>query len=204
MAGRKKPKILVAKTELRGKGVVLRPLRKSDGEALYRHIRDPKIARWLLNLPQPYRRKDMDEFQKRATKGIRSGQLHMFAIRLLDSDEPIGVVALDRHPAGMPGAEVGYWLSRQHWRKGIMTQAVKLLIAYGFDNLKLHRLSVGHLEPNEASRRVIEKCWFRREGMSREVLFRRGPPFGRAGKWLNLVNYGLLEPEYRRVRNRQQ
>ena len=75
-----------------------------------------------------------------------------------------------------------------------MTQAVKLVIAYGFDTMKLHRLSVGHLEPNEASRRVIEKCWFRREGMSREVLFQ-------GGKWLSLVNNGLLEPEHRRLRN---
>lgn len=199
--GKGKAPALTAKTELRGRGVVLRPLRKSDGDALFRHIRDPKIACWLLNLPQPYRRRDMDEFLKRAAKNAKSGQWHLFAIRRLDSDEPIGVVGLHRHPAEMPGAEIGYWLARPHWGQGIMTQAVKLAIAYGFDKLKLHRLSVGHLEPNDASRRVIEKCWFRREGMSREVLFRRGPPFGRAGKWLSIVNYGLLEPEYRRIRN---
>jgi len=188
------------KTELRGKGIVLRPLRKSDGDGLYRHIRDPKIARWLLNLPQPYRRKDMDEFLKRVAKSAKSGQRHLFAIRRFESDEPIGVVGLHRHPGEMPGAEIGYWLARAHWGQGIMTQAVKLVIAYGFDVLKLHRLSVGHLEPNDASCRVIEKCWFRREGIARESLFRRGPPFGRAGKWVNIVNYGLLEPEYRRIR----
>jgi RimJ/RimL family protein N-acetyltransferase len=192
--GREKVSTLTAKAELRGRGVVLRPLRKSDGDGLFRHIRDPKIARWLLNLPQPYRRKDMDEFLKRALKATRSGQRHPFTIRWADSDEPIGLVELMRHPAGMPGAEIGYWLARPFWGKGIMTQAVKLLIAYGFDTLKLHRLSVGHLEPNDVSRRVIEKCWFRREGMSREALFRRG-------KWVNIVNYGLLEPEYRRIRN---
>jgi RimJ/RimL family protein N-acetyltransferase len=204
MASPKKLKILTAKTELRGRGVVLRPLRKSDGDALYRHIRDPKIARWLLALPQPYRRKHMDEHLKRVAKNTKAGLWHHFAIRRLDLDEPIGVVGLHRHSAGLTDAEVGYWLARPHWGQGIMTQAVKLAIAYGFDTLKLHRLSVGHFEPNDASRRVIEKCWFRREGMVREALFRRGPPFGRAGKWVNIVNYGLLESEYRRLRNRRQ
>jgi RimJ/RimL family protein N-acetyltransferase len=182
------------KTELRGKTVLLRPLRKSDGDALYRHIRDPKIARWTLALPKPYRRKHMDEYLRLVAKNTKAGRWHIFAIRRLDSDEPIGSVGVHCFAAGMPGAEIGYWLARPHWGQGIMTQAVRLVIGYAFDQLRLHRLSVNHLEPNDASRRVIEKCWFRREGMSREVLFR-------GGKWLNIVNYGLLEPEYRRLHN---
>lgn len=177
---------------MRGKGIVLRPLRKSDGDGLYRHIRDQKIARWLLNLPRPYRRKDMDEFLKRAAKNTKSGLWHYFAIRRLDSDEPIGMVGVHRNSAESPGADIGYWLVRSHWGQGIMTQAVRLAVGYAFDKLRLHRLSISHFEPNDASRRVIEKCWFRREGMSREVMFR-------GGNWLNLVNYGLLEPEYRRL-----
>jgi len=181
---------------LRGKAVVLRPLRKSDGDALWRHIRDPEIARWVVGLPQPYRRKDMDQYLKLAAKKTKAGLWHHLAIRRLDSDEPIGVVGLHRASATSPYAVVGYWLGRSHWGKGIMTQAVRLAVGYAFDKLRLHRLSVDHLEPNDASRRVIEKCWFRREGMSREVLFQ-------GGKWLSLFDYGLLEPEYRRLHDRQ-
>lgn len=173
---------------------MLRPVRKSDGDALYRHIRDPEIARWIWALPQPYRRKDMDAYLKLVAKYTKAGLWHHLAIRRLDSDEPIGVVGLHRHSAGAPVAEIGYWLARPHWGQGIMTQAVKLVVGYAFDKLRLHRLSINHLEPNDASRRVIEKCWFRREGMSREVLFQDG-------KWLSMVNYGLLEPEFRRLHN---
>jgi ribosomal-protein-alanine N-acetyltransferase len=180
---------------LRGKGVVLRPLRKSDGDALYRHVRDPEIARWIPSLPRPYRRKDMDDFLKLVAKYTKSGLWHIFAIRRIDLDEPIGLVGVHRDSVRWPKAEIGYWLGKSHRGQGITTQAVRLAIGYAFDKLRLHRLSVNHPEPNDASRRVIEKCWFRREGMSREVLFR-------AGKWLNLVNYGLLEPEYRTLRNR--
>jgi [ribosomal protein S5]-alanine N-acetyltransferase len=180
---------------LRGKGVVFRPLGKSDGDALYRHIRDPEVGRWLLALPQPYRRKHMDEFLKLAVRNTKTGLWHMFAIRRLDSDEPIGVVGVHRDSVRWPKAEIGYWLGKSHRGQGITTQAVRLAIGYAFNRLRLHRLSVNHLEPNDASRRVIEKCWFRREGMSREVLFRDG-------KWLSLVNYGLLEPEYRRLHDR--
>ena len=87
---------------MRGKGVVLRPLRKSDGDALYRHIRDPEIAHGIPSLPRPYRRKDMDDFLKLVAKYTKSGEWHLFAIRRLDSGEPIGVVGLHRHPAEMP------------------------------------------------------------------------------------------------------
>ena len=174
----------------------MRPLRKSDGDALYRHVRDPEIARWTLALHKPYRRKDMDEFLKLVAKKTKAGLWHYFAIRRLDSDEPIGMVGVHRRSARSPDADIGFWLARPHWGQGIMTQAVRLVIGYAFGKVRLHRLSIGHLEPNDASRRVIEKCWFRREGMSREVLFR-------GGKWLSLVNYGLLEPEYRRLHERQ-
>lgn len=196
MAHKSKVTILPAETELRGKGVILRPLRKSDGDALYCHIRGPEIARWIPSIPRPYRRKDMDESLKLVTKYAKSGLWHIFAVRRLDSNEPIGVVGVHRRSAKSPDAEIGYWLARPDWGHGIMTQSVKLAIGYAFDRLRLHRLSVNHLEPNDASRRVIEKCWFRREGMSREVLLR-------GGKWLNIINYGLLEPEYRQLHSQQ-
>jgi RimJ/RimL family protein N-acetyltransferase len=179
------------KLELRGEGVFLKPLQKSDGPGLFRFIHEPEVGRFMF-LPQPYRRKDMAEFIARARKSARTGELLMFTIRRYDSDEPMGAVGIMRPKQHPLTADLGYWLGKPFWGQGIMTQAVKLALAFCFDTLKVHRVGVSYLEGNEGSRRVIEKCWFRREGLRREAMYRNK-------RFYNHVDYGLLEPEYRQA-----
>jgi RimJ/RimL family protein N-acetyltransferase len=178
--------------ELRGPGVYLLPVTLRDADSLYRHIRDKAIAEWTAGIPYPYPRAAMTQFLRRAIRMMRAGERFVFAIRRYDDEEPVGVVDLHNLNLELRSAEIGYWLGRAFWNRGIMTQAVKLLLGFAFDRLKLHRVLVRHFEGNEASRRVIEKCWFRREGLEREVLHRRG-------RWHDLIRYGLLEQEYRAI-----
>ena len=56
--------------------------------------------------------------------------------------------------------EIGYVLSKEYWGKGIMVEAVKAVIEYCFEELKLDAITVGHFINNNQSRRVIEKCGF--------------------------------------------
>jgi RimJ/RimL family protein N-acetyltransferase len=62
-------------------------------------------------------------------------------------------------------AEIGYWLSEQHWGKGIVTEAVKLMVDYGFSNQSFTRIYAGIFSNNKASMRVLEKCEFRQEAV---------------------------------------
>jgi RimJ/RimL family protein N-acetyltransferase len=187
-AKRKRP---AAKLELRGKTILLRPVQASDAEPLYRLIRDKELLR-RTTLPQPYRRKDMTEFLKKADKARKAGSQYILAIRLYNRADAIGCIGI--HGVTKVQASLGYWLGRRYWSQGIMTQAVKLVLQFCFDRLKLHRVGVMHAEGNEASRRVVEKCWFRREGLAREAVKLQS-------KWDNVVCYGLLEQEYRRIRD---
>jgi len=173
---------------------MLRPIQASDAEPLYQLIKDKAIAQFVA-LPQPYRRKDMTEFLRKTAKTRKEGSYYLFAIRLYNRPEPIG--AIDIHGLGPKSSScsLGFWLGKPYWNQGIMTQAVKLVIQFCFDRLKLHRVNITHSEGNDGSRRVIEKCWFRREGMSREAMLLHG-------KWHDVVNYGLLEQEYRQIRDR--
>jgi [ribosomal protein S5]-alanine N-acetyltransferase len=188
----KKPeKINLAKLELRGTGIRLTPAKLTDADGLYRYIRDKEITRYTIAIPSPYRRSDMTKFLKLTVKEMKAGSHYLFVIRRFDSPEAMGAlgVMVNRH---LPYAELGYWLGREFWNQGIMTQAVKAALGFAFDTLKLHRVQVAHLDGNEGSRRVIEKCWFRREGIDREAILRDK-------KWTNIIRYGLLEPEYRSV-----
>ena len=58
------------------------------------------------------------------------------------------------------GREIGYVLSKDHWGKGLMPEAVKRVLRFCFDQLSLDAVTVCHFTENTQSRRVIEKCGF--------------------------------------------
>ncbi len=62
--------------------------------------------------------------------------------------------------ADLSGCEIGYVLSRDYWGQGLMPEAVKAVIKYLFDVVKLDFILVGHFDRNKQSARVIEKCGF--------------------------------------------
>lgn len=59
------------------------------------------------------------------------------------------------------GCELGYVLSKDYWGQGLMTEAVRAVIKYLFETVKVDFITVGHFLSNDRSRRVIEKCGFR-------------------------------------------
>ena len=71
-------------------------------------------------------------------------------------------------------ASLGYDLSPEHWGKGIMTEALKALLAYGFDSLDLNRVNALTYPDNAASMRVLSRLGFKKEGVMREFGFWKG------------------------------
>ena len=72
-------------------------------------------------------------------------------------------------------AEVAYFLGDKNFsRKGIVTEAVKMIMYYGFNKLNLERIHAGASERNLASIRIFEKCGLKIEGKMRNHLFRNG------------------------------
>jgi [ribosomal protein S5]-alanine N-acetyltransferase len=65
---------------------------------------------------------------------------------------------------------LGYWMGAAYSRQGYMTAAVKLVIPFAFETLRLHRVEAACIPANVASIRLLEKTGFRREGFAREYL----------------------------------
>jgi len=65
---------------------------------------------------------------------------------------------------------LGYWMGAAFSRQGFMTAAVKLVIPFAFETLRLHRVEAACIPGNAASIRLLEKTGFRREGFAREYL----------------------------------
>jgi RimJ/RimL family protein N-acetyltransferase len=70
--------------------------------------------------------------------------------------------------------EIGYWLSQEHWGKGIMSEAVGAMVEYAFTRTRLLRLFACIFENNPASMRVLEKNGFRPEAIHRKAVMKEG------------------------------
>ncbi|MFH1207449.1 MAG: GNAT family N-acetyltransferase [Patescibacteria group bacterium] len=158
---------------IKTKRFVLRPYRLSDAPAVARNINDYKIYRYTLHIPYPYRLSDatkwfaktIPQYRQRSPKDIQ------FAIEM--DREIVGCVGLS-HIEPRHKAEIGYWLARRYWGQGIIPEAVKLVVNYAFKKFKLHRVYAYTFVPNRASQKVLKKNGFKREGLMRKVVKKRG------------------------------
>lgn len=85
-------------------------------------------------------------------------------------------------------AELGYWLLPKYWGQGKMFEIMTLFIPYIYQEFPLNRLLATVEEPNHRSARLLEKCHFTYEGISRECEFKDG-------RFISLKNYSLLRSE---------
>jgi ribosomal-protein-alanine N-acetyltransferase len=114
-----------------------------------------------------------------------------WAIEHRQDRKMIGRMGLHAYHALDQRAELGYAFNRNYWGQGYATEAAKCLLEYGFNTLKLHRISATVLPDNVASMRVLEKLGMIREGVKRDGIAIRG-------KHEDLLCYSILRPDYLR------
>ena len=156
---------------LQTKRLLLRRWEDSDAEDLYEYAKDPDvgpIAGW-----PPHR---SVEESRRVIRDVLSGE-ECYAICLKEDGRAIGAIELMRHTALVSGddeCELGYWLGKPFWGRGIMPEAALALLRRAFEDLGMAKVWCGYYEGNAKSRRVQEKCGFRpqfaREGVEVPLL----------------------------------
>jgi RimJ/RimL family protein N-acetyltransferase len=150
-------------------GFWITEIRESDLPAYLVHFRDREIHDWTLRIPFPYTVGDAREWLEltRIERDSSGRPLH-YALRTEDGLLVGGLgIHMPRSPGRHHEAELGYWLAKPLWGRGIMTDAVRSLMGYAFGPLRLRRLTAVALVENLASRRVLEKNAFILEGWLR-------------------------------------
>jgi RimJ/RimL family protein N-acetyltransferase len=165
--------------------VTLRPILTTDAEAIARMGNNPKIAGFMRDVfPHPYRLENAVAFVNNVKD---QHPTKVFAI--LADGEHVGCCGIfPKEDVARMNAEVGYWIGEEHWGKGIATQAVKLIAAYGFETLGMHRIYASVFGPNKASARVLEKAGFTYEGAHRQAVYKNG-------EYLDELFYSLLRKD---------
>ena len=150
---------------------VLRPWRAGDEESLVRHANDRDI--WLNlrdQFPHPYTPADAVGWIGFASKPAPPTSLAIEA-----ESQAIGGVSLQLHDdVERVSAEIGYWLGKAFWNRGIMTAAVRAMTTYGFERFSLTRIYALPFVTNVASHKVLENAGYLREGLLRRSAIKDG------------------------------
>jgi RimJ/RimL family protein N-acetyltransferase len=148
----------------------LREFVASDADALARILSDPETIRYY---PAPFDRRGIEDWIQRNLRRYSTDGFGLWAMVLKESSELIGDCGLTRQIVeGIEEIEIGYHLRRDHWGKGLATEAARAVRDHGFAKLKADRL-ISLIRPeNTPSRRVAE-----RNGMKlwKEVVWRDLP-----------------------------
>ena len=148
--------------------LILRNWNETDKEAMYTYASDPEVgppAGW-----PPH--KSVEESLS-VIQNVLSGP-ESYAICLKGTDEPIGCIGLkmkertdltDRDDE----CEMGYWLGKPFWGRGIMPEAARELLRHAFEDLGMQKVWCGYYNGNEKSKRVQEKVGFRYQWTTPDV-----------------------------------
>lgn len=177
-------------TELRTERLLLRPFKLEDVDDVYVYAKDPEWAQYLLlPIPQPYTRRNAEEFVARQVLADWSTNPD-FAIVL--KSVVVGGINL-RIDGTHDTAGLGYGLARAHWGKGLVAEAAKAVIDWGFAEYGLAKIYARADLRNQRSTKVMEKVSMTREGVLRS--HRKG-----RGERIDEVYYGLLRQEWERLK----
>ena len=106
-----------------------------------------------------------------------------------DAKAMIGTCGYNEWRRWNHSAEIGYDLMRRFWGAGVMTEALRSMIRFGFERMRLNRIEADVTVGNDASARVLEKLGFREEGLLRQRGYWKG-------EYHDLRFFGLLRGEW--------
>ncbi len=172
-----------------GRRVLLREPREDDAVRLYEFVRDPEVTRFLAIDP-PASPDDTRFFIEKCHEYRQQDREYVFVIADVATDEPMGVTGLRHLDKPMRTAQVGTWVARCHWGRGINAEAKALLLDFAFGPLALHRIEARIAVDNRRSRRAFKRLGGRREALLRESFYKDGG-------YHDQDLFALLEQEWR-------
>jgi RimJ/RimL family protein N-acetyltransferase len=155
--------------------IQISPIHDTDKPAYLEHLKEKEISQSTLRIPYPYTSMDADEWLRMVRAYREENGIDLtYAIRNKEG-YLIGGIGFDGFVPGRDHkAEVGYWLAKPYWGKGIMTQVLLAVTEHGFKELALARISANVMAFNTPSARVLEKCGYELEGIATKYYYKGG------------------------------
>ena len=185
---------LLSKKKLTGERVFLRPPKRRDA------LKWQKLRMSSKSFLVPWEpswdassctRRAYLRYFKNSNYLANMDRAYSFLIFKTDDKTLLGGINVGNVRRGVAqSASLGYWIGEKHSRNGYMKEALKLLIPSLFVDLRLNRIEAATLEENIASKNLLKKIGFKKEGVLRKYLKINGT-------WRDHILYGLLENDFK-------
>jgi ribosomal-protein-alanine N-acetyltransferase len=165
--------------------LILREHTLNDAEAWFKLRHNPDVMRYI-DRDSPKDTTEVEDYINSLISGFEQGDSMGWAIALKDNPaQMIGNIVFWRMDFPNYRAEIGYLLDPAHWRKGVLSEALTAIIAFAFEEMKLHSIEANINPENEASKRLLLKHGFVKEAYFRENYYYNG-------KFLDSEIYSLV------------
>jgi len=166
----------------------LREITPADAKSVFALRSDFQVTRF--NNAQPYTvLQEAYDLIVSFREDFKQSKTLRWGMTLKGDNQLIGIIGYNYWHKTDSRASVGYDLAKAHWNNGYTTEALRLIIAFGFHQMTLNRIEAECGDFNPASKRVLEKLGFEQEGRQREK-------FLQAGQFHDLLLYALLRRNY--------
>lgn len=165
-------------------GLVLRPFRPDDAEAYSKYANNYNIWRFMRDeFPHPYTYEHAKDYIEKIclTNGTSYFAIDYQGVAIGDIH-----IAMQSDILRLSGF-LGYWLAEEFWGRGFITEAVRTITRYAFENLGLIRIFARVFANNTGSIRVLEKAGYQLEGHFKNAIIKEGVI-------LDQLQYAILKP----------
>jgi RimJ/RimL family protein N-acetyltransferase len=173
--------------KLVGTKCYLSPIDINDAEKYTEWLNDQEVVKYLPLNHFALSINNEKDFLQNLVKD------HNYAIIDLSTNTLLGNIGINNYDSIYQSAEIGIFIgNKEYWNKGYGTEAMKLLIAYGFDKLNLHSITLCTHEKNKWAIKCYEKIGFKKVGEYRERILVNQ-------KYENLVIMDILLKDFIRL-----
>ncbi|MFI6511843.1 GNAT family N-acetyltransferase [Streptosporangium sp. NPDC050855] len=175
--------------EITGKRLRLREITIDDVDALHAVYGDPTATEHL-----PFDPRTREEVEETIVEAMNARTaeprlLYVLAVTGLDGDDAFGVARLHIEADHPHSAELGLGLRPDHWGRGIGTDLIRLILTFGFRDLRLHRIWGARSPANTAAQLAMLVAGMVEEGRIRHHVRARGT-------WRDSIVHSALEDEW--------
>ncbi len=168
--------------------LLLRPARMSDAQDMFEYSKDPLVAKYVLWDAHTSIRETRSVL-RHMIRDYRYAPPFTYVIELRAEHRVIGTIGLMNVNRMYRSAEVGYSLSREYWNRGIMSEALKGMLGFCFDEMGFNRIEAQHEVENPASGAVMRHAGMRHEGTLRKRIYNKG-------RFRDVELYAVLKEEF--------
>ncbi len=175
--------------ELFTERLILRPMQKSDAEAVFQYKSDDEVNKYQNWIPETLN--DVVDFIEKRIVSVLDvqGTWFQFVVVRKDSREIIGDIGLHFFDSQKSQVEIGCSISKEHQKQGFATEALTEILKLLFAGLNKHRV-IASIDPrNAGSIQLMSRLGMRQEGHFRESLFING-------EWVDDLIFAMLKREW--------